>query len=1759
MKTKERFTKTFVLRVLTPMFLGLFLLIGVNGVTQVQASTVTGTPTTAKVVAANSIAEVNNDNFMRFAVTSSNNVWDSITGAVSNAEKAATNWYATKFSDDERSKGPTKTYADTLKTQLNGGDLPYFGGDNKSDDTVAGATTARYAAMLKTMHDWNLYHTDANTTGLGLDIIFKFVKIVSGIILLTILAFASAINAIFVGLINVLNFFNIFQYFGDMGNHQDFWAAPLINFWKSLDFLGHFGFAVLFVIILFMVVAGVGKASARGSFFARGIGRLFLMTVSITILPLIVGGLITTATSTLLTDKRTSFIQTESNSLANYHIFDTSAWIKDSITRKSTATSQYTLYWPDDMPTSENQTNFGSSPIDLNSENVRVELIKMNYLSQTLNEPMRRVLAWMGSEQMTYQNVMVPVVSGKKTSWTSMNSGDHRLAQFKMVLDANSVSFGSSSNYGGSIKGVSFSKMAFLGNGYIGQLFQFVSWVVELGCIIVLSWIVMWTIAGSIVKAMGKMYAEILITGVTGSLTQFVAVFVTLMVMISTVVVSLLVVSGYMQLSDGLLNSMRSLTSGSGTSLNRSGLGTEIISTFFVLFIDVLSLVLILKLRSAIMQGLQTFFQDLMSKLGLNSNTAAGRAASNALRSGIGDSQSNGFMGAARGVNSAVRDGLGKSVEKGNPSVKSAFQSAKDAKGGGLKGLGAGLKNGAKQFGKNASLRDISNNMAGQLHGALSEYAQNGNGSGATSPAAMTASGKAADALAKLLSPSDNAAMKQAREQSAALSRMEAAQQGLAGSQQALEALRKKRQATADPMVAAGLDQQIAQQEAKRKQALAGVAAAKSAMQQAGLTPEAAMQDVASAKTNAALADRKVNDAKGNLATAEGRLRDLKALNANPEAIAAAKDDVSNAKNSLRDAIQQQQSTQYALKNAQTRQNAADDFTKADAAVDKRGTEAKEALAHYNDLKARGASREELADADQQYQQAKQNLAAAKQDRNEAAARRDAYDPMAVKAEQDKVHAAQGNVSDLQQQHVQMARDGGLTVDEIATTAALARQQQQDLGVKYEQAKSKLDSMKNGAASVSQIKEQANIVQGLRSRQASLQSASDSLNQQYEKAQGEYQQLKANNASPAALARQAANVSSLKQQAQNASTHTASAQQQYEAGQAKLQQMQQQTTKATPAEIEKQQNVVSRLKRDYDNVSGLSSRLADTSEANTQLVRSQSQYQQSRQDADAVSTVLQSIQRGEAPNVTRVNAAQQAATRLATRDRQNVAVQEEHLSRAQSSLASLKSQGASESTIARQAQVVEQAKQSAQIAGEHAAAAQTLATRLNNATSATQVLHGKDATSLGNLADTQVQSATRQRKILTNTLQQQQERVRNLQNGHGTTGQIGRAQRSVKTVQSAIDRLDAVGDQAVKTQGAVLSAQSSGTGVSANHAKNLQGASTQYANAVQDVIMQTRNQYSYENSKLDKLRNSKKATPQAISQQASIVSKLDYRVRSLSSLADDASQQADKVGSLSQKIGTINQDDLVNLQHRMTSRQMADKQDLNAMQQRKSNSHVSYQDVKTVTARAIERIDSAKQTVVDAKTDLQQQQENLAATQTAVRQGKMSSSALTAATQAVGAARDRVSVANAGYQDAIATATSMHNVVNTSSERQSEVDDRLQRATQRLAQHKEHVEDVVASGGMSATTLHHQAVKVDRVKRNIEQKQQVLYQHIQNVSHKTQDIAQREHHDTYRKIQDNYDDMFRQRLAGDPDRRNDYRYRNLDGTQDRGANAKKNK
>ena len=211
MKNKKRFAKTLVLRVLTPMLLGLFLLMGVNGVTRVQASTVTSTPTTVKVVAASSMAGANNNDFTRFVVTSSNSMWDSITSTVSNAVTAANNWYQTKFGDDERSKGPTKTYADTLKTQLNGGDLPYFGGDNTSNDTVAGATDERYASMLKTMHDWNLYHTDANTTGLGLDIIFKFIKIIAGIVLLTVLAFAAATNAIFVGIINVLNFFNIFQ------------------------------------------------------------------------------------------------------------------------------------------------------------------------------------------------------------------------------------------------------------------------------------------------------------------------------------------------------------------------------------------------------------------------------------------------------------------------------------------------------------------------------------------------------------------------------------------------------------------------------------------------------------------------------------------------------------------------------------------------------------------------------------------------------------------------------------------------------------------------------------------------------------------------------------------------------------------------------------------------------------------------------------------------------------------------------------------------------------------------------------------------------------------------------------------------------------------------------------------------------------------------------------------------------------------------------------------------------------------------------------------------------------------------------------------------------------------------------------------------------------------------------------------------------------------------------------------------------------
>lgn len=778
--------------------------------------------------------------------------------------------------------------------------------NGKKVDNIKGGEGLKYATFLKTLHDWNLYHTYTNQLDVGVGIVGKIIVLVYGSFLLGLVWLMGMLDQILIQFAHIIKKLNIFEYIApDHGQIPK--KSPLHGLQPLVDLFHHFSgiamilLAIGFAVLMFITISGLGKARTnRGGYFLRGFWLKMAQAFAIIGLPFMLAGFLLSFANAIIDGEQTSkggytYVKGSVASIPSRYIIDTAGWIggslKDPDTNGGILNGGYVLKRP------TNGAGFpekGAKSVERGAPNEDfVEGI--NDIAKSANGGKKKsgqdlLNEWRSSSTITSKDLdtMYHVSKTDKPHMWSMHD-EKRLFQFKLAPESDKVKAfeGKDGVVSMDLNDASIRSASLVGNGGFGVFLNGLAMGVEIICTVYIAVVLIVSVFTSFYRSIIEM-ATNLAKAQFGSFQSMLAVLSTCIMMVVVFFTALMLIGVYSTLTHSMVATLGKDINDALPN-NSSGQLKELISCLITVFFYIFGVVIVFKMRHAIVQGIQEFLTNIMRKSGLDiSGKQSGKkaAAAKALE-GIADANDDGegFTRGAALATGAGAYGTGMSaVDAMDDKDRSFGEKARDA-----------LQDGVDKFSQQGSgkLANYANdkdnqNLTGRIAGKLSEGLDNmndklkNNKEGDLLEEQEDKTNRASDKSSEADDSRDKRDQLQQRLQDAekngaSKEDMDEIQQDLDKANKDLAKKEKVENEAIDDMVSSGAAEEMAQESAEqtkqdRQDAENEVKDAKQALQDLEDEKEWARQNGATEDELADTYDDKIDDAKSRLDNAEEKL-----------------------------------------------------------------------------------------------------------------------------------------------------------------------------------------------------------------------------------------------------------------------------------------------------------------------------------------------------------------------------------------------------------------------------------------------------------------------------------------------------------------------------------------------------------------------------------------------------------------------------------------------------------------------------------------------------------------------------------------------------------------------------------------------------------------------------------------------------------------------------------------------------------------------
>lgn len=490
--------------------------------------------------------------------------------------------------------------------------------DDKALFSQGGGEGLKYATFLKTLHDWNLYHTYTNQLEVGTGVITKIIIGVYGAFLIGLVWVAKALDALIVAFAKLMDSLNIFKYFapgGKLPKGPLQGLQPLVDLFQGMGQIALIALAIGLAFLMVFTIIGVGKARNRGGYFLKGFGLKMLQAFAIVGLPLMLAGFLTSFSQAVINGGKDGYVTSNVDRIPKNYIVDTSGWIKGSIKNVDTSkgiNGGYVLKRGSaDWPTSGAKSVTKNIPDDKFVKAINDISGDKKSGDQLLNE-------WRTADTFTPADLDTMYKVSDKDKKHIWSSDEKRLFQFKLAPESDKVKAftGKDGVISFDLNEVSIRSASLVGNTAFGVFLNGAMMGVQITCIVFVSIALLSAIMMGVFKSVMLLGTNV-VKAQLGSGQAFLGVLSTCIMLLVTVFTGFIIIGLYANLSQALTSSITHSINDS-LAKNTSGVIKQVIQANVTTFVYVLTVFLVFKMRSAIVQGTQQFLTRLMERAGID-------------------------------------------------------------------------------------------------------------------------------------------------------------------------------------------------------------------------------------------------------------------------------------------------------------------------------------------------------------------------------------------------------------------------------------------------------------------------------------------------------------------------------------------------------------------------------------------------------------------------------------------------------------------------------------------------------------------------------------------------------------------------------------------------------------------------------------------------------------------------------------------------------------------------------------------------------------------------------------------------------------------------------------------------------------------------------------------------------------------------------------------------------------------------------------
>ena len=486
--------------------------------------------------------------------------------------------------------------------------------DNKKGNGEA------YASFLKTQYQWNLYNTYTNQMDAGAGIIDRILKVIFGGFLLLCLYLMDALDGIIKGIAYLFDYLNIFKYLvdgqGDIPQDNPLHVLqPLADLYKEFTGLTKLLLAIALGYILFRVGTGFGRYKARGSAFSRGFSRVAIGWISIALLPLAVSAFFGMFSDLILSQD--SFLKNSVNDKPANSIVDTRAYIDNSLSRQkgkknNDAVDGGYVLMHEGFPEKEDQVkNKVPTPKFVNYLNTGNKDGKDKPDGKSL------LLNWISSNTFTEKDInsIYNVQKDDKSHWFSLWQNDEkRDYQLKLAYNADGVKlFSGKDPISMDLNATSIQTASLAGNGAIGVALNGIKMFVEIAGTTLVSLILVLSMFKALGKSTGLFISNVSISALGSPVAVFGVLSTAIMLLVSWLSV-MAILPLYSNLTDAIGSNISDAVN---ENFNIGGMGKQVVITATVVFIQWFAAILVLRGRTALINGVEDFFRNIIERMSM--------------------------------------------------------------------------------------------------------------------------------------------------------------------------------------------------------------------------------------------------------------------------------------------------------------------------------------------------------------------------------------------------------------------------------------------------------------------------------------------------------------------------------------------------------------------------------------------------------------------------------------------------------------------------------------------------------------------------------------------------------------------------------------------------------------------------------------------------------------------------------------------------------------------------------------------------------------------------------------------------------------------------------------------------------------------------------------------------------------------------------------------------------------------------------------